>query len=143
MRIIIAVLTALFSTQVYAVCEGSKTLFFCNTQKGKQITVCDSGKTIDYSFGKAGKPELSVKAPRDQASTFQWAGVGSSISYSVDIPNSKTVYNVYWSADRNDEKHGIDAGVNVFINKELKTTVKCSEKGLIQNIEGVDLKPSE
>ena len=143
MRIIIAVLTVLFSTQVYAVCEGSKTLFFCNTQKGnKQIVVCDSDKTIDYSFGKAAKPDVTVKVARDVASTRQWDGMGGSIFYSVDIPNKSAVYNVFWSANRNDEAHGVEAGVNVFVDKKLKTTLKCNEKDLVNNIEGVQLKPT-
>ncbi|CAG1022898.1 hypothetical protein DOJK_01971 [Patescibacteria group bacterium] len=141
--IISAALFSLFTSQAYAVCENSKTLFFCNTQKGKQIVVCDSEKTIDYSFGKMGKPELQVKAPRDTASTFQWAGIGSTISYSVDIPNGDATYNVFWSADKNTDEHAIEAGVNVFIKKELKTTVKCSNKGLVNNMEGVNLKASE
>ena len=143
MRIIIAVITALCATQAYAVCEGSKTLFFCNTQKGgKQIIVCDSGKTIDYSFGKAAKPDVAVKVARDVASTRQWDGMGGSMSYSVDIPNKSAVYNVFWSANRNDDAHGIEAGVNVFVDKKLKATLKCNEKDLVNNIEGVQLKPT-
>jgi hypothetical protein len=139
-----SVLAALFATNGYADCaKGSQTLFFCNTAKGKQITVCDADKTINYSFGKAGKPELEIKAPRDTSSTFQWHGIGSSISYAVDIPNGNITYNVFWSTDKNDEQHGIEAGVNVFINKELKTTVHCISKGMVNNLEGINLKPSE
>jgi hypothetical protein len=119
-------------------------VFSCLTSKGKQIEVCDAGKTIDYSFGKPqGKPEIEVKVARDNASTFQWAGIGSSMSYAVDIPNGKTTYNVFWSADRLSEQHAIEAGVNVLINKELVTTVNCASENIINNIEGVDLKPTE
>jgi len=146
MKIIVmmSVVAALFATNVYASCEGSKTVFSCLTSKGKQIEVCDAGKTIDYSFGKPlGKPEIEVKVARDNASTFQWAGMGSSISYAVDIPNGKTTYNVFWSSDRLSEQHAIEAGVNVLINKELVTTVNCAGENIINNIEGVDLKPTE
>lgn len=84
-----------------------------------------------------------VKASRDQASTYQWAGVGRSMSYAVDIPNGNTIYNVFWGVDRLTEEHAIEAGVNVFINKDLVATVNCSGKDVISNIEGVNLKPTE
>jgi hypothetical protein len=142
--VIMPVLATLFATNVYASCEGSKTVFSCLTSKGKQIAVCDAGKTIGYSFGKPkGKPEIAVKVARNKASTFQWAGMGSSISYAVDIPNGKTTYNVFWSSDRLSEQHAIEAGVNVLINKKLVTTVNCAGENIVNNIEGVDLKPTE
>jgi hypothetical protein len=142
--VIVPVLAALFSTNVYAKCEGGKTLFFCTTVKGKQIEVCDSEKTIDYSFGKPQeKPEIDIKVPRDQASTFQWAGVGSSESYAIDIPNGKATYNVFWGVDRLTDAHAIEAGVNVLMDKNLVTTVKCSGKDVVNNIEGVKLKATE
>lgn len=137
------ILFSLLTTQAYAVCEDSNIIFFCHTKKGKQITVCDEGKTIEYSFGKADKPEIALKIPREMASTYQWIGMGSTISYSVNIPNGDAQYNVFWNADRNVGDHPIDAGVNVFIKDDLKTTVQCSEKGLISNMEGVNLKPAE
>lgn len=141
---IMPVLAALFATNVYASCEGSKTVFSCLTSKGKQIEVCDAGKTVDYSFGKPkAKPEIEVKVARDKASTFQWAGMGSSMTYAVDIPNGKTTYNVFWSVDRLSDEHAIEAGVNVLINKELVTTVNCAGENVVNNIEGIDLKPTE
>lgn len=126
--------------------KGSKVVFSCLTAKGKSIEVCDSGKTIDYSFGKPGtKPEIVVRALRKDASTYQWQGVGRAISYSVSVPNGeKTVYTAFWSADRMDEKHGIEAGVNVEISGKQVATVNCGDpKQIVQNIEGIDLKPSE
>ena len=66
--VIVPVLAALFTANVYAECENSKTVFSCTTTKGKQIEVCDADKTIVYSFGKAqGKPEISIQVPRDQS----------------------------------------------------------------------------
>ena len=129
-----------------AVCEkGSKTVFSCLAAKGKLIQVCDSGKTIDYSFGKPNAtPEVVVRAPRSEASTFQWKGVGRYLSYSVEVPNGDTRYSVFWSADRLTDEHKIDAGVIVEVNKKLVATVKCvGEKHIVQNIEGIDLKPIE
>ena len=54
---------------------GSKTIFSCLTSSAKRIEVCDSRKTIDYTFGKPNdRPEIAVRAPRSDASTYQWAG---------------------------------------------------------------------
>ena len=142
----VGVSSLLLSQMALATClSGAETLFFCNTQKAnKQIELCDAGKTINYSFGKKGqKPELAIAVPRSAASTFQWQGIGRWMSYSVNVPNAEHVYNVFWGVDRLEEKHPIEAGVNVEKNGELLTTIYCKEKGLINNLEGVDLKPAE
>ena len=143
---ILAVAVALFSPSAFASCEhGSKTVFSCFTAKGKHIEVCDDGKVIEYSYGKSSmKPEIVVKIPRDHASTSQWAGIGRYMSYAVDIPNGNTTYSVFWGVDRLTDKHLIEAGVHIAVNKRLAATVKCAgEKNILQHIEGIDLKPTE
>ena len=145
MTVIPIVAVILFTQSAYAKCEGgSKTVFSCVTTKGKQIEVCDDGKTIEYSFGKPkGKSEIVVKVPRSHASTSQWDGMGRYVSYSVDIPNGNTTYNVFWGVDRLTDEHAIEAGVNVVIKNKTAATVKCSGKNIEQGIEGIDLKPTE
>lgn len=143
--IIPSIAVALFTSISYAKCESdSKTVFSCLTAKGKQIEVCDTGKIIQYSFGKPQvKPEIVVRIPRDQASTSQWAGIGRNMSYAVDISNGITTYNVFWSVDKLTDESAIDAGVNVIINNKMEATVKCSGKNIEQKLEGIDLKPTE
>jgi len=120
---------------------GSKILFSCMTTKGKQIELCDAGRTIDYSFGQPqGKAEIVLRVPRSQASTSQWKGVGRQMSYSVDVPNGNTTYSVFWAQDRFADNRPIEAGVNVIIDSKLVATVKCSGPEIIHNLEGVDLK---
>ena len=139
------IVSLLLADTASAACSGSKTLFFCNTQKGnKQIEVCDAGKTINYSFGQKGKtPELAISVPRSQVTTYQWEGFGRNIFYSVDIPNGDYVYKVFWSTDRLQEEPSIEAGVNIQKKNKLLAEVYCQEKGLISNLEGVDLKRAE
>lgn len=142
----ISVGSLLMANLALAACpSGSETLFFCNTKKAnKQIEVCDAGKTISYSFGKKGqKPELAISVPRSQASTWQWQGIGRYISYAVNIPNGDYNYNVFWGVDRLTEEHAVEAGVNVEKKGKLLTTIYCQEKGLINNLEGVKLKPAD
>jgi hypothetical protein len=95
-------------------------------------------KTISILFWKnhKEKPEIVLSIPRNQVSTYQWNGMGSHISYSVNVPNGNTVYNVFYAMDRLTEKHSIEAGVNVTINGKQITTVKCLEKNLVANLEG-------
>lgn len=134
-----------FSTSYAECAAGNKLVFSCTTQKGKLVQVCDSSNTIDYSFGVPYKnPEIYLKVKRNLVTTTQWTGVGSWINYSVEIPNGKTIYSVFWAADRNSEDHEIEAGVNVEVNKKHIATVKCSqEKNIVQNIEGINLKATE
>lgn len=125
--------------------SGSSTVFYCITAKGKQIQVCDGGKTIDYSFGRPGvTPELAISVPRAKASTSQWQGIGRYMSYSVDIPNGATVYQVFWGTDRLSDDHGIEAGVHVVVKGKQIATVTCVDQdSFVQNMEGIDLRPSE
>jgi len=144
----ILLISLLAAASAFAACpKGSTTLFFCTTTSGKQIELCDAGKNISYSFGKAGKPEIALSVPRAQASTSQWNGMGRYISYSVDVPNGDSVYSVYFSADKLSDEHPIDAGVAVTIKGKHAATVKCSQKsinkGLVNNLEGVELRPTE
>lgn len=132
---------ALAMPNAHAKCEtGSKTVFSCLTGSGKQIEVCDDGKTIGYSFGKPAKPEIALKVPRSQASTHQWQGIGRYESYTAEIPNGNTVYSVFWSVDKLTEQHAVEAGVNVMVDNNLAATVKCA-KNIVSNLEGIDLKP--
>lgn len=149
-QIISSVLFIGITSVAIADCEkGSKTIFSCTTAKGKVIEVCDSGKTIDYSFGRQNsKPEIVVRTPRKEASTSQWQYVGRHMSYSVEIPNGNTVYSVFTSVDRlpegDNKEPELEAGVAVESNKKHIANVMCdNKKPIIANIEGINLKPTE
>ena len=53
-------------------------IFQCTTPNGKQIQLLDNGKTLEYSFGKVGKPEIVVRVLRSQARYYdcgvEWGG---------------------------------------------------------------------
>ena len=100
----------------------NKTVFSCQAAKGKIIQVCDAGKMIEYSFGKAKAPEIVVRVPRNEASTSQWNGIGRYLSYAIDIPNGNTIYSVFWGSDRVTDEHKIETGVNVEINNPKKSS---------------------
>jgi len=140
----IIVLTAMsLSGYVSAACPSSSTtIFSCTTSNNKIIQVCDAKKSISYTFGRTNQPELSISVPRNRASTYQWSGFGRNMNYTVNIPNGSTTYRVFSNIDKFDEYSG--AGVEVEQNGNLLATVKCDEsKPLINNIEGINLKPTE
>lgn len=134
------------TSAVYADCNaGDKRLFFCNTVNNKVIQLCDAGATINYSFGRPNtQPELALQVPRHLASTWQWQGVGRWMSYSVVVPNGNTRYQIFFSVDRLSDEHPIEAGVDVEIGGKHIVRVECRDDGhLVQNLEGVDLRPEE
>jgi hypothetical protein len=135
------VIFAVATSAAQAKCTSLKnTIFSCNTTKGKYVEVCDAGANIGYSFGKAGNtPELALQIERRRASTHQWDGMGRYISYAVNIPNGNTIYSVFSGVDRNGDEHGIEAGVNVEISGKLVASIKCLSKGVVNNMEGVNL----
>lgn len=139
-------LTGLISTQLQAKCDkGSETLFSCKIQKsGKHLEVCDTGKTITYSFGKSHKkPELSLAIPRRGVSTYQWSGIGRYENYSVIIPNGDATYSVFWGVDKLAEGYPEEAGVTVEIKEEEVARILCINKTVKHNLMDVDLKPVE
>ena len=145
-KAIVAIFALIVSLDANAACgKGSETIFSCVTGKGKVIEVCDSEKTIDYSFGKpTEKPEIVVSVPRTIASTTQWAGIGRWRTYFIEIPNGNAVYSIFWSVDSLAQKNAIEAGVNVEIDQKNAATIKCvGENKIVQHLEGVDLKSTE
>lgn len=143
MKLLLLIVSVMgMSLTLYGSCANSSTIFYCVTKKGKQIEVCDKKSTIEYSFGKLkAKPEIVIHVPRKEVTTSQWNGIGSYMSYSIDIPNANTIYNVYWGVNRMDESHPTEAGVNVLINNKHVANVQCYDK-IESNLEGIDLAPT-
>lgn len=148
--IFISFLLIVFSSVANAECEkGSKVVFSCTTAKAKIIEVCDSGKTIDYSYGgKNSQPEIVVRAPRTQASTSQYAGIGRHMANSVAVPNGDTSYSVFsgiekmFEGDKKEPKQ--EAGVSVSVGQKLVARVMCDTKmPITDNMEGIKLKSSD
>ena len=120
------------------------TIFSCETANNKKIEVKDLGNHIEYRFGlHLKKPELVISVLREQASTWQWNGVGREMSYSVTIPNGEVNYIVFASMERFTEEHSTSSGVIIEENQQLVTTVYCLSDTLDQSLEGIDLKKSD
>ncbi|MEM9807135.1 MAG: hypothetical protein AAF959_17865, partial [Cyanobacteria bacterium P01_D01_bin.56] len=117
---------------------AGETLFACQTAQDKVIEVYDMGASIQYAFGPKEQLELVLDVPREQASTYQWQGIGRYENYSVSIPNGETIYTVFWGRDRLDINAAPEAGVSVEIDGEYIATVDCATEA-VHNLIGVDL----
>jgi hypothetical protein len=127
-----------YASASYAACP-SKTIFSCTTTKGKAVEVCESPKTIDYSFGKKGaKPEMALSVPRSAASTRRWNGIGRNMYYSVLIPNGKATYEVFSNVDKFDEETSY--GIYVVVGGKELATISCKPNTVTDNISDVTLK---
>lgn len=128
---------AFTANAVYAACLQS-TIFACTTTNNKVVEVCDSGKTIDYSFGKKGKkPEMALSVPRADASTYQWDGSVTGMVFKVRIPNGNTIYEVYSNFDR--MRHEKSGGIEVYVNKKNVASISCKPETLVDYLDGIEL----
>jgi hypothetical protein len=124
----LAVAVALSSYNAYAGCGKGRTVFSCMAKKSKRIEVCDLGKTIKYSFGKVGKPEIVIKVPRNRVTKFVSEGMGRwrTGEHAINIPNDNVVYQVFNEFAYFDGKFGGDnGGVRVKKKGKLLATVNC------------------
>ncbi|MGF1689364.1 hypothetical protein L4C36_22335 [Photobacterium japonica] len=117
------------------------TIFSCDTSNNKKIEVQDLNHHIEYRFGRnLESPELTLSVIRDQASTWQWQGVGRHMNYSVTMPNGNTNYTVFFSVDRGSDEYPVTSGVIIEVNNKVIATVDCISDTLIQLLEGINLK---
>lgn len=134
-------LLSLVALEASADCgKGKTTIFKCETAKGKQIQVCDDSKTIEYSFGKLSeKPEIVLNVPRNNVTTRQWDGWGTSEWYEIYVPNGKTTYAVYEAIHKSNQT--AESGVKVIVDEKEVATVRCGQKSnVVSEIQGINLK---
>ena len=138
--LLIPLLGFFFAATVEACPQDGTRVFYCRTTNNKTVEVCDLGTKISYSFGRAGRqPELALAVPRNQATSYQWQGIGRYMSYSVTIPNGNTKYEVFLSVDRLSDDHPLEAGINVSVDDRHLATIECAPNSLYQSLEGIDL----
>ena len=140
MILAISVLTGLTPINIVK----ADTIFACVTTNNKKIEVNSFDQYVEYKFGQYLKnPELALSVPRDQASTWQWNGVGRDMSYSVTVPNGAYNYTVFFSVDRISDEHPVTSGVIIEVDQKIISTVYCLPNTLVQSLEGIDLKEDD
>jgi hypothetical protein len=131
-KALVPVAALLCSSAAYASCEGvGRTLFACATEQGNRVEVCEAGSRILYAFGEAGaQPQLVASVPKDQVLVTPWRGQGQMESVAMQIPYREAVHVVHFN--RESANAAPDAGVDVLIDRELKTSINCAS-GQIAN----------
>jgi hypothetical protein len=134
----------LLPTAAFATCNPDETVAFtCTTGAHKRISLCEGKGTIVYAYGKEGlRPDIVLSVPRDQATTWQWPGIGRYENYSVDVANGKTIYRVFSSFDRLSEDHVSESGVQIEEGGKILATVNCVEASVTNNLQGIALSPT-
>lgn len=136
----LAALALLFGGNAWAACAASAIVFSCATGKEKRIEVCEVGDQFEYSYGRPNTPaEIKVRVDKTQASRLSWRGPTRWRFYSMDFPNGKTVYNVYWGAESETAHAAQEGGVNVLAADTVTATVSCNPTKIIQSMKAPTL----
>jgi hypothetical protein len=113
---------AILSTSSYAACLKPP-VFSCTTTRDKLIEVCDIGDSFEYSFGKVGKVEKSIKQSKQSTKINPISG-GYGCG-SIEFPSGNTLYSINSCADKYGKQSG---GIEVRVNGKRVADIECDEK---------------
>jgi hypothetical protein len=115
-------------------------VFVCSTAKGKQISVCDAGNAIEYTFGTPGHPaELALHTARSHVVPAHDNGIGRYRNFSLGFPNGRTVYTVYYDFDTAAPDDPPVAGVHVTSGTQTLVDVPCRDsKSMVMKLDTLD-----
>lgn len=103
-----ALLLCLCATAASAECGADQQTFMSCQIAGsaKLLEVCFDAELASYSYGRPGKPELTLQEPVATLTYTPWPGVGSAIWEEVMFVNGGHTYTVHGGFDRpmGDEK---------------------------------------
>jgi hypothetical protein len=134
-----ALLLTLLAAPAHAACPGD-TAFFCQIGK-KTLEVCHSTGTLTYSFGRAGKQELTIAEPLETAAYTPWPGIGRAIWEAVAFQNQGTTYEVWTSIDKMEKDAVLEGGVNVMQGDSTLASLTCNPGSVSQSLDAIsDLK---
>jgi hypothetical protein len=124
----VALLIAVLAAPANA-CPGDA-VFSCPIGK-KTLEVCASNGLLTYSFGREGKPEITVSEPLETIAYTPWPGIGRAIWDSVAFQNEGVTYEVWSSFDRMDENAVMEGGINVMEGDKTLASLTC-DKGSVE-----------
>lgn len=124
-----------------AACPTGAEVFSC-TIKGKPLRLCHEAGVLTYSFGPAGKPDLSLSQPLETLAFTPWPGIGSDIWETVAFPNQGYTYEVWTSVTRDPESTaGLRGGVTVLQGETTVAQLTCDPGTPSQSLDVIyDLK---
>lgn len=134
-----ALLVALLAAPASAACQGDEA-FSCRIGK-KTLEVCSWKGALIYSYGREGKPELTIAQPLETAAYTPWPGIGRAIWDRVAFQNEGTTYEVWTSFDKMDENAILEGGVNVMQGDKTLASLTCDKGSVAHSLDPImDLK---
>jgi hypothetical protein len=103
-----ALLLLALAAPAHAGCQGDEA-FSCQIG-AKRVEVCYWKGMLTYSFGREGKPELTLNEPLETVAFTPWPGIGSSLWETVAFRNEGYTYEVWTSVERDPEANEPRAG---------------------------------
>ncbi|MDQ2065734.1 hypothetical protein Q9295_05080 [Xinfangfangia sp. CPCC 101601] len=128
---------ALLPSAALADCGADTEIFSCQIGK-KQLQICfdDRADVFAYTFGRKGKPDLSLWETTPDLDFQPWPGVGSAIWENVTFYNDGHSYEVWTSVQRDPEdQSGLSAGVTVRQGETTLTTLTCNPGSASQSLD--------
>jgi hypothetical protein len=134
-----ALLLGLLAAPASAACQGD-TAFSCALGK-KTLQVCSWKGALIYSYGRDGRPELTIAEPLETVKYTPWPGIGRAIWDSVAFQNDGITYEVWTSFDKMDENAILEGGVNVMQGDTALASLTCDKGSVTHSLDAIsDLK---
>ena len=130
-----ALLLALLATPASATCQGDEA-FSCQIGK-KTLEVCYWKGALIYSYGREGKPELTIAEPLETAAYTPWPGIGRAIWDTVSFQNEGTTYEVWTSFDKMDENAVLEGGVYVMEGETMLASPTCDRGSVAHGLDTI------
>ena len=119
--------------------------FSCDiANKGRRVTLTQSGQTVSYAYGKQGAaPELALTVPASAVELYAWEGFGRHHTHSIGVPNGPYLYTVYTSYDSIEQS--TSTGVTIEKGGKHLTDFLCDPNTVRGDLENMvlDLKARE
>ncbi len=137
MRASLLILALFLPTAAFADCTGGTTVFSCTIGK-KTLEICHRQDALTYSFGPAGKPDLTLAQPLETADFTPWPGIGRTIWESLAFRNQGYTYEVWTAVERDPEDTtGLQGGINVLKGEDLQAQLTCDPGTASQSLDVV------
>ena len=130
-----ALILALLATPTSAACPGD-VAFSCQIGQ-KTLEVCHWQGMLTYSYGRAGKPELTLSEPLETVAYTPWPGVGLAIWDTVAFQNEGVTYEVWTSIDKMDENAVLEGGVNVMQGDTMLASPTCDTGSVAHGLDSM------
>ena len=130
-----ALILALLAAPASAACQGDEA-FSCRIGK-KTLEVCRWKDMLTYSYGREGKPELTLTEPLETVAYTPWPGIGRAIWDTVAFHNNGVTYEVWTSFDKMDENAVLEGGVYVMEGETMLASPTCDRGSVAHGLDTI------